>query len=100
MWSGSPWSDQNVHKPRPARQGSQKNYLSPESTGAHELGHTGRLGHWQEKSPNLMQEGSKREYDNRTIELGQIETMFKASKAGELNQGSNKIGSWEAARRK
>jgi len=85
---------------RPAKPGSVKDYLSPEGTGAHELGHTGRLPHWRKQSPNLMQEGSVREYDNTTVTLDQIETMYTESAAGRLNEGSNQIGSWEAARKK
>jgi len=42
-----------------------------------------------------MQEGSKREYDNKTITLDQIKTIYTESEAGHLNQGSSKIGSWE-----
>jgi len=84
-------------KRRPAVEGSDKLYLSPESTGAHELGHTGGLDHWSESSPNLMQKGSQREYDARMITQKQIETMYQEYKAGRLNQGSSKIGSWEHA---
>ncbi|MCL4177934.1 MAG: RHS repeat-associated core domain-containing protein [Verrucomicrobia bacterium] len=86
--------------PRPANPKAVKEYLSAEATGAHELGHTGRLEHWGEKTPNLMQKGSAREHDTTTITRGQIEGMYKASEAQQLNQGSNKTGSWEAARRK
>jgi len=83
---------------RPAQEGSVRDYLSPESTGAHELGHTGGLDHWQKATRNLMQEGDKREYDTKTITLEQIETIYTESQAGHLNQGSSKIGSWEYSR--
>lgn len=80
---------------RPAKQGSVKDYLSPESTGAHELGHTEGLDHWTKDSPNLMQEGSKREFDNQTINLKQIESIYQEYSAGHLNRGPSNIGSWE-----
>jgi RHS repeat-associated protein len=82
---------------RPAKEGSVKDYLSPESTGAHELGHTGGLDHWFKGTPNLMQEGNKREYDTKTIAFEQIKKMYEESQAGNLNKGSSKIGSWEYA---
>src|SRR5438128_10589137 len=82
-------------KRRPGKEGSERDYLSPESTGAHELGHTEGLDNWLQHTPNLMQEGEKREFDNKTITLKQIETIYSESEAGHLNQGSSKIGSWE-----
>ena len=63
----------------------------------HELGHTGGLDHWFKGTPNLMQEGSKREYDTRTITLDQIKKIYEESQAGNLNKGSSKIGGWEYA---
>jgi len=44
-----------------------------------------------------MQEGSKREYDTRTITLDQIKKIYEESQAGNLNKGSSKIGGWEYA---
>jgi len=85
---------------RPNNPGSVRDYLSPESTGAHELGHTGGLGHWHQTSPNLMQEGSAREFDNQTITLGQIRQMHRKYDAGELNQGSSLSGSREESRKR
>ena len=80
---------------RPATPGSERDYLSPESTGAHELGHSEGLSHSFGDGPNLMQEGSKREFDNKTINLKQIETIYNEYKAGNLNRGPSNIGSWE-----
>jgi hypothetical protein len=85
-------------RPRPAKEGSERDYLSPESTGGHELGHTGGLEHWFGKTPNLMQEGLTREFDNKTITLDQIKQIHTGFVEGRLNQGSSKIGSREAAR--
>jgi len=46
-----------------------------------------------------MQEGSRREFDNTTVTLEQIETVYTESAANRLNEGSNQIGSWEASRK-
>ncbi|HAV65035.1 MAG TPA: hypothetical protein DCY13_22030 [Verrucomicrobiales bacterium] len=62
-----------------------KNYLSAEGTGAHEFGHSAGLDHIT-GTPNLMQGGGEREHDNKTVTAGQIETIYKAFKAGQLNQ--------------
>jgi RHS repeat-associated protein len=61
-------------------------YNSPESTGAHEYGHAAGLGHASSKTPNLMQEGDVREYDNRDISLDQIKDISGQAKAQNLNK--------------
>ncbi|MBE0540505.1 MAG: hypothetical protein IH623_03880 [Verrucomicrobia bacterium] len=57
----------------------------PEETGAHELGHTGGLEH-KNSSRNLMMEGSLRPDGANNIGLDQIQTIWKASSEGRLNQ--------------
>lgn len=81
---------------KPARPGAE-DYLSPEGTAGHEYGHSGGLPHAADDDPNLMQPGHARSKDNRTITSKQIGKMSDGSKAGHLNQGSSKMGSWEAA---
>jgi len=73
-------------KRRPGKEGSERDYLSPESTGAHELGHTEGLDNWLEHTPNMKQEGEKRKFDNKSITPNQIETIYSESEAGHLNR--------------
>src|SRR5438445_3988109 len=69
-------------------------YSSPESTGAHEFGHSAGLSHASQKTPNLMQEGGVRQYDNRDITLDQIKTIYREYNAGHLNKGPSTEGSF------
>jgi RHS repeat-associated protein len=71
-----------------------ENYVSPESTAAHETGHSAGLPHVHVKrgkhgergEGNLMQPGSERGNDTHAITLEQIEIMYKAASSGKLNQ--------------
>lgn len=58
---------------------------APEETGAHEVGHTAGLHHAND-APNLMMDGGLRPEGARNISLGQIQEIWKASSAGQLNQ--------------
>jgi hypothetical protein len=58
---------------------------SPEETGAHGLGHAGGLEH-KNSPPNLMMEGDLRPDGVNNIGLDQIQTIWKASNGGRLNQ--------------
>jgi len=62
-----------------------ENYTSAEGTGTHEFGHAAGLRH-DDRYPNLMQNGDVRTYDNTHVTRQQIETIWKAHEANELNK--------------
>jgi RHS repeat-associated protein len=60
-----------------------KFYQSPETVGAHELGHALGLSHVID---NILMHGGVRENDAATVSRQEIETIYKLSQAGNLNQ--------------
>jgi len=67
-----------------------ENYTSPESTAAHETGHSAGLPHVHGKA-NLMQPGDERGNDTHVITLDQIKIMYKAASSGKLNQRDEEL---------
>ena len=67
-----------------------ENYVSPESTAAHETGHSAGLPHVHGKA-NLMQPGDERGHDTHAITLDQIKIMYKAASSGKLNQRDDEL---------
>jgi hypothetical protein len=67
-----------------------ENYVSPESTAAHETGHSAGLPHVHGKV-NLMQSGTERGHDTHAITLEQIKIMYKAASSGQLNQRDKEL---------
>ena len=67
-----------------------ENYVSPESTAAHETGHSAGLPHVHGKA-NLMQPGDERGNDTHTITLDQIKIMYKAASSRKLNQRDDEL---------
>jgi RHS repeat-associated protein len=67
-----------------------ENYVSPESTAAHETGHSAGLPHVHGKA-NLMQSGTERGHDTHAITLEQIKIMYKAASSGKLNQRDKEL---------
>ena len=83
IWSKRPSGMTPEERDNPLNKDYAKLYQSPETVGAHELGHTLGLPHLSE---NTLMHGGVREYDAASVSLKEIETIYKQYKAGNLNQ--------------
>jgi len=83
LWSKRPSELTQEERGNPANKDYAKLYQSPETVGAHELGHDLGLSHVSE---NTLMHGGVRDYDAATVSLKEIQTIYKQFKAGNLNQ--------------
>ena len=83
LWAKRPSEMTQEERDNPNNKGYAETYQSPETVGAHELGHDLGLPHVIE---NMLMHGGVRENDAATVSRKEIETIYKQFKAGNLNQ--------------